>query len=109
MKDAHSRARRNERVGDVARADNAIIGLARYPQAIEGKARDQLAGPRRVSDQDDAAASLAETSERVARRTSGCNAIVDHSPDVAEHQVILTGKRREMIDEWGRRRRHEGN
>ncbi len=103
---ARSGARGDERAGDVARTHDAVVGRARHAQPVERLTRHPLARPRRVGDEHDRAAALAEARECIASIGRGGDAVVDDAPDVAQHDVVVAGERGEVRGERGEHNRH---
>ncbi len=92
---------------DLARGDDAVVGFARYAARIE-HGGNALSRHGRVGDEDHRAAAGAKLEQRIARRTEGAVAIVQHSPHIAEHDVVA---RQQLggVRQYGRMRQVAGH
>ena len=87
---------------DLAGGDDVIPGLARHAAGIEHDG-DTLAGDRRVGDEHHRSPAGAKAQQRIARRRKGEMSIVQHAPDIAEHNLVLRQQFACVSEDRGRR------
>ena len=100
MEGGLARPRQQKDAGDVAGRRDGIVGRACDAELVELLGHD-VAGPRRIGDQDDAAAPGTEAHQGLARVGERHVTVVNHAPDVAQNDIVVGGEGAELIEQRG--------
>jgi hypothetical protein len=92
----------DEMPGQVARSDDGVIGLVGNPHLAQ-LALHRIGRARRIGDEDDGAALAAKRMQRLAGFGEGFQPIMNHAPDIGEHDLHATHEVAQLFDKGQRR------
>ncbi len=88
----------HEMPGQIAGTDDGVVGIVGNFKLAQLPLH-RVGGPRRVGNQDDGAAALAKMMQRLAGFGERHQPVVNHAPDIGEHDIDAADEVAQLLDE----------